>query len=674
VKITPAAKNVKARSGWLAAAVIFVWASVVQATPSVVTQMYDIGHSGWNRAETVLTVANVKSSFKFLFRNATDGQTYSQPLFIPGLKIGPKGSKKPHNVIFLATENNTVYAFDADTQEAPLWAENLTPSGETVQTSDDYNNTRVPQIGITGTPVIDRSTGTLYAVAASKTLAMPVVFHQRLHAIDITTGNERVGSPVDIVAKYPGTSGLQDGSGNVVFDPLAHFNRTALLLFGNRVYIAFGSHEDVPVYQGWVMAYDKSSLAQLAVLNTSPNLPAGVSGGSIWQSSMGLAADSTSVYAITANGPFDANTGGVDYGDTVLRLDANLNVTDYFTPCNQQELDDLDVDLGSGAAMIIPTQKNSPSALVTFAGKEGTVYLADRRAMGGYTPTAVPDNVPCTDNVVDKLWRVLGVTPTDGNADRSAYWGAPAYFADSAGRQYVYYSGAYAPIIEYDLANGALTLGTAPNGSSNQTPSSTYNFPHGGTIPAISSNGGDSSTAILWAIRRALPPASQDGNGPLTLDAFAATDLTNQLVFDIPAGQWNFHNNAFLIPTVVNGKVYVASGGELDVFGVGAGGAIRLSTNRLNFGRVRAGSSKTKKFSIRNVGKGDLQVTIGALSDPFQMASANGNSFTLHRGERTPISVSFSPTSGGPTSQTLTLTSDDAKHPSRTVTVLGIGR
>jgi hypothetical protein len=546
------------------ATTVLILSSTVYAAPAVVTQMYDNSHTGWTRQETHLTVANVKAGFKLLFTNSTDGQTYSQPLYIPNLRIRSQGI---HNVIFVATENNTIYAFDADKQGPPLWSRNLTPAGETLQTADDYSNTRVPQIGITGTPVIDASTHTIYAVAATKTLSTPTVFHQRLHAIGIGTGKERPNSPVDIQAKFPGTGGTQDGSGNVVFDPLTHFNRTALLLFANNVYIAFGSHEDVGIYQGWVIAYDKTSLAQTAVINTSPNLPPGVSGGSIWQSSIGLVADGTSVYAITANGPFDASDGGSNYGDTALRLGPKLNVLDYFTPCNQQEMNNDDVDLGSGGAMLIPRQDSSPSKLVTFSGKEGSIYLADRTAMGGYTPTQVPDNVPCTDSVVQKLWRVLGVAPTTENAARDAYWGAPAYFRDSSGRQYLYYSGAYAPIVEYDLANGMLTPGTVAGGNPNQTPSSTYNFPHGGTIPSISSNRGDPATAILWAIRRALPPGSPDGYGPLTLDAFAATNLTNQLVFDIPAGSWNYHNNAFLIPTVANGKVYVASGGELDVFG-----------------------------------------------------------------------------------------------------------
>jgi hypothetical protein len=371
------------------------------------------------------------------------------------------------------------------------------------------------------------------------------VFHQRLHALDITSGKERPNSPVDIVAKYPGTGGEQDGNGNVVFDPLVEFNRAALTLFGNNVYTAWSAHEDNGlgaqgtvvangIYQGWVIAYDKTSLAQVAVFNDSPNLSAGVGGGSIWQASIGLVADDASIYALTANGPFDAHS---DYGDSALRLAPNLpnlNVADYFTPCNQQELGDMDVDLGSGGMMILPAQTSGPANLITFAGKEGSIYLVDRTAMGGHTPTQVPDTVQCNDNVVQELWRVLGTAPTNQNSNRDAYWGAPAYFCDSSGRQYVYYTGDYSPIKEFDLANGSLTAGTVSGGNPNQTPSSEYNFPHGGTIPSISSNGGDPATAVLWAIRHAPPPS--DGAGPLTLDAFAATDLTNQLVFDVPAG------------------------------------------------------------------------------------------------------------------------------------------
>ena len=555
-KATNKRVNLKSLSISLAAALILP--SMVLAAPSVVTQMYDNGHTGWNRNETQLTVANVKAGFKLLFKNATDGGTYSQPLYIPGLKMGASGT---HNVIFFATENNTVYAFDADVAGPPLWSKSLTLAGETLQTASDYNNTRIPAMGVTGTPVIDPISGTIYAVAASKTLSVPAVFHQRLHALDISTGNERPNSPVDIQAKYPGTGGPQDGNGNVVFDPRRHFNHNALLLFANNVYIAFGSHEDVGVYQGWVMAYDKTSLAQVAVFNTSPNLPAGTGGGSIWQARIGMVADSTSIYGLTANGLFDANTGGSNYGDTALRLGPTLNVEDYFTPCDQGSLNAGDHDLGSGGAMVLPVQTTGPSQLLTFAGKEGSIYLTDRTDMGGFTPSQVPYTEPCTDHIVQKLWRVLG---TDQSGD-DEYWGAPAYFQDFSGHQYVYYTGDYSPIREFDLANGGLIQGTVA-GKPNQTPPHPpYDFPHGGTIPEISSNGGDPATAILWALRHAPPPA--EGDGPLTLDAFAATDLTNQLVFDIPAGSWTYQNDPFLIPTIANGKVYVASAGELDVFG-----------------------------------------------------------------------------------------------------------
>ncbi len=642
------------------------------ASPSVVTQMYDNQHTGWNSNETTLTIANVKSSFKLLFKDTTGGQTYSQPLYVPSLKMGSLGTR---NVIFVATETNTVYAFDADKAGNPLWSKNLTPAGETLQVTSDYNNDRVPQIGITGTPVIDPSSGTLYAVAASKTTATPAVFHQRLHALDITTGKERPNSPADIVGKYPGTGGIQDGNGKVVFDPLVQFDRAAMLLFAGNIYAAFGSHEDNGAYQGWVFAYDKTSLAQVAVFNTSPNLAADIGGGSIWQASLGPVADDASIYALTANGPFD--TANANYGDSALRLGPTLKLGDYFTPCNQQELSDLDVDLGSGGMLILPDQTSGPAKLVTFAGKEGSIYLVDRTAMGTYTPTQVADNVPCTDNVVQELWRVLGPGPTDSDSNRDAFWGAPAYFRDSSGHQYVYYTGDYSPVTEFDLANGALTAGTVAGGKPNQTPSSEYNFAHGGTIPVISSNGGDPATAILWAIRRALPPS--DGAGPLTLDAFSATDLTNQIVVDIPAGSWNFHNDAFLIPTVVNGKVYVSSGGELDVFGVSsvtaASGSIRLSRKKINFGKVLAGRTKSETFKIRNAGKGDLNVTLGTLQPPFQVNPLIAP-FLLAKGKTSPpITVQFMPTAPGAIpSQALLISSDDPGNPSVPVTMLGVGK
>src|SRR5258708_34231034 len=203
------------------------------AAPAVVTQMFDNSHTSWNPAETQLTTAKIKSSFGLLFKRSLDAQVYAQPLYLPNLNMGTLGT---HNVIFIATEANTIYAFDADTNAAPLWTKHLTLPGETVQVPSDYNNTRVPQVGITGTPVIDVATGTIYAVTASKTTSAPVVYHQRLNALNVVNGAHRTGSPVDIHAKYPGTGGIQDGFGNVVFHPLAQFSRRAMLVFNATVY------------------------------------------------------------------------------------------------------------------------------------------------------------------------------------------------------------------------------------------------------------------------------------------------------------------------------------------------------------------------------------------------------------------------------------------------------
>jgi hypothetical protein len=523
------------------------------------TQAFDNAHSNWNPAETQLTVASVRSNFRWLFKQSLNGQVFAQPLYLPNLAMGTLGT---HNVIFIATETNTVYAFDADTPQLPLWSVNLTPSGETLQNSYDYQNSRVPNIGITGTPVIDTTSNTIYMVAASKTTSTPPTYHQRLHALDVTTGKERSNSPVDMQAKYPGSGGIQDGHGNVVFDPKWQFNRGGLLLFNGLVYTVWGSHEDNPTYQGWVIAYNKTTLQQAGVYNTSPNAPNGDGSASIWQASVGLVADSNSVYFATANGILDTNTGGPDYGDSAIRLGTNFQALDYFTPCNQQELSDLDVDLGSGAPMVLPTQSSgSHTQLLTLAGKEGSIYLVDRTNMGKYTPTTVPDTQECHDNVVQELWRVLGAGPTNGNANRDAYWGAPAYFQDSLGNQTVYYSGSGSGVRAYTLASGALHPAII-NGNADKTPDV---YPNGGTIPTVSSNGGAAGSAILWAIKRA---NSADGYGPLSLEAYNAANLTNQIVTDMPAGPWNKDSFAFLIPTVVNGKVYVAADGELNIFGI----------------------------------------------------------------------------------------------------------
>ena len=696
----------------MASVLLMASASLAQP-PAVTTQLYDNQHTGWNPNETQLTVSNVKSSFKLLFKDTTDSGvtasnrgTYAQPLYVPGVQI----NGGTHNVVFVATEANNVYAFDADSQAAALWTKNLTPNGETLQVSADYSNNRIPAMGISGTPVIDPASGTLYVVAASKTTGGSPVYHQRLHALDITTGNERNNSPMDIQANYPGSGSPQDPnhSGHVLFNPVVEFDRAGLTLLGNTVYIPFSSHEDNGIepdgsidgtgaYQGWVIAYDKTSLAQVGVFNDSPSITPdpslGAGGGSIWQSAVGMVADSSSLYVLTANGPYDGNP---NYGDSLLRLTQapSLGIGDSFTPCNQQALYENDIDLGSGAPMVLPPQSSGPANLLTFSGKEGTIYLINRSSLGGYTATQVPDNQKCTNNVVQELWRVLG-TSSNTSSNRSEFWGAPAFFKDSNGRQYVYYTGDYSPIIEYDLANGTLTPGKNPSNQPNQTPPSTYNYSRGGTLPVISSNGGDTNTAVLWALQHPTPapsPApSNHGVGPLALDAYAANDLTTKIVSDIPAGQWTLQNDAFLIPTVANGKVYVSSSGELDVFGTGnatstpspsasptpsATASPRLWVNRarINFGRVKIGTTRQAFFRVGDTGKGTLNVTIPSLTAPFMIVN-NPGTVTLMRGHGTQqIFVQFTPTATDLVQQDLVLTSNDPKRPAFTINLFGRGR
>ncbi len=526
-------------------------------TQGVYTQRNDNMRSGWNSNETRLTVSGVASNFGTLFTQTLDGVSYGQPLYVANVSIGGKS----HNVVYMATQMNSVYAFDADTKQAPLWHVNLVPAGETEETSSDTGSSKIPVIGITSTPVIDPATGTIYVVTTTKTTSAPVVFHHRLHALAITSGAERANSPVEITGKFHGTGGTQDGSGNEVFTPGSEFNRAALLLANGEIFVAFGGYEDQHCYQGWVMAYDKTTLSPNAVLSLSPNLTCGSDrGASIWGSGLGLSADSNSIYLSTGNSLFDGSTGGGDWGDTTLKLGFNLSINDYFTPCNQNDLDVNDVDLGSGGVLLIPG-----TSLATLAGKEGTIYLLNTADMGKYTPPPAgfsDTTSPCTDNVVQKLWRALGQALTN-TANRDAAYGIAGYYHDGSGKTSIYYAGSSDHLRAYTLSGSTLSFV-----NNNQTPDT---FTSGGTIPVVSSNGTTSGTAIVWAIKR--PHAG----GSAALDAYDATNLTNQIVKDLQVSNWTTPSFPFLIPTVANGKVYTGGGvpgaGLLTVFGTSGSGS-----------------------------------------------------------------------------------------------------
>lgn len=514
---------------------------MVPTENNYVTQHYENARTGWNPHETILKVANVPH-LKQLFTQHVNAQVYAQPLYMHGLAIPGQGT---HNVVFVATEADTVYAFDADASHPVLWRRTLLPAGETsVSSADVLCGNIAPVIGITSTPVINSATSTMYVVAKTKRVqGAQTTFHQYLYALDITTGSDRPGSPKEIQAWAVGTGQP------VLFVPQWQLNRPGLLLEKGRVYAAFGSHCDhhPGQYHGWVLAYDTATLNQVATFNASPH-----NGQSaIWQGGMGLAVDPAgAIYFTTGNGVFTANQpGGKDYGDSVLKLGPDLKVLDSFTPANQDELNMGDIDLGSGGVLVFPDQPTSatshPHLLVT-CGKDGRIFLLDREQLGGYNGPQGPDRV------VQSLPLQPGKLPQS----QPGVWGGPAYYHSPDG-QFVYYCGSHDHLKAFKLLDGLLSLATVGGGQPNQSPET---FPGGsGTTPTVSSNEQAAGTGVVWALAR---------SHPLRLRAYDATNLTVKLL-DVEAGPWtNPGGGAFIEPTVIQGKVYVASDKQLSVFGL----------------------------------------------------------------------------------------------------------
>jgi hypothetical protein len=510
------------------------------------TEHYDVARTGWFPYETTLTVANVPG-LKAKFTQNVDGTVYAQPLYAHHINIPGLGA---HNVVFVATENDTVYAFDADTKEPPLWQRSLIPAGEQVVPIGDIDgcDNVKPVIGITSTPVIDCATYTMWVAAKTKkVVGGNTTYHYRLYALDVTTGADRV-APVEIAGSVPGISDPNDGQGHVVFDPHWHMNRPGLLLLNGVVYVGFASHCDAHIgqYHGWVFGYAAGTLAKIGVFNTTPFTPSGVtSAAGIWQGGIGLAADPQGfIYFTTGNGDFKPN---FDFGDTVIKLAPAFTVTDYFTPSDQPKLLAEDIDLGSGGVLILPDPPPTaalPATLVA-AGKDGNILLINRNNMGKYTPGGP-----------DKLVQFPPVQMKPGAAisDQSGIWGGPAYYRSSQQQQFVYYCGNGGHLKAYLFSGNSLALAMiGPN--PNQSPQA---FPNeGGVTPNVSSNQQNAGTGVVWAITR---------SNPLHLQAFEATNLTHQL-FDAACGPWN-SGGAFIEPTAIQGKVYVASDGALTVFGL----------------------------------------------------------------------------------------------------------
>ncbi|MFP3605372.1 pyrrolo-quinoline quinone [Paraburkholderia sp. SIMBA_053] len=496
----------------------------------VLTYHNDLARTGQYLAETTLTPANVNpTGFGKVAFLAADGKVDAQPLYVSNLPIGGTA----HNVVYVVTEHASVYAFDADTN-TQLWQRSLLGSGET--TSDDRHCGQItPEIGITSTPVIDRTRGTagvLYAVAMSKDASGGI--HQRLHAIDLVTGSEALGGPTEITATYPGT-GANSSNGVTAFDPQQYAERQALTLVNGNVYLAWTSHCDQGTYGGWVMAYSADTLSQTSALNLTPN----GSEGSVWMSGAGMASDGAFLYLLDANGTFDAtlNAQGFpiagDYGNAFLKLSTSprLGVADYFATFDTVVQSARDADLGSGGALVLPDQADASGTtrhLALGAGKDSKIYVVNRDSMGKFNTSA------------NQIWQEI-----DGQLPGGVF-GMPAYY------NHVVYFGSVGDNLKAFPVTAAL-LATSPASRSPGT------FPYPGATPSVSANG--ASNGIVWAAE----------NGAVgALHAFNAGDLSQELYNSNQSGTRDPFGagNKFITPMIAHGHVYVGTTNGVAVFGL----------------------------------------------------------------------------------------------------------
>jgi len=609
--------------------------SVAGAQVSVWTQHNDNNRTGQNNNEVLLNTSSVNvSNFGKLFAFPVDGFVYAQPLYLQNVTINGAS----HNVVFVATEHDSVYAFDADNSNGvTLWQVSLgasVPSDDICGSSGCYTDL-VPEIGITGTPVIDTQNGVLYVVAKNKD--SDGTYHFRLHALDIASGADMFGGPADISTAN--------------FSPLFEMNRPALLLSGGTLYIAFGSVGDTPPWYGFVMAYDPSSLAQLAVLNTSHSL---TSGGSIWSGGQGPVVDSAgNIYVMTANGNFNASTGGSDYGTSFLKLNAStLSVLDYFTPDNQSFLGNFvnDVDLGAGGPLLIPG-----TTLLLGGGKDGLLRLVDSTNMGKF-------NANFNNDVQE--WQAIS----------NRIMGGPVYYASPKLGPIVYLWGDSQTIQAWSF-NGKtfqtspVSTGTAvnPAGYSNMAPLS------------ISSNQSASGSGIVWAATS----LTGNANGSTVsgqLWAFAADDLTEEL--------WDSQQNSardalgnfakFNPPTIANGKVYVSTfSDQVVVYGLLAPPPDFALSSSPSTQSVAVGSSASYIVYANPQGDFSGSVTFTCSGLPAGISCSPASLLVQAGGTQvsTPLTVVTSAsTAVGTTNFTITATSGPLSHTanaSLTVTATG---
>jgi len=496
----------------------------------VTTYKNDLNRSGQNLAESTLTLTNVASStFGLLRMLPVDGRVDAQPLYLSALSAAG-GS---FNTVFVATEHDSVYAFDSDSG-ATLWHVSLLGTGETPSDARGCNQV-TPEIGITSTPVIDRTAGahgTLYIVAMS--IDSSSNYHQRLHALDVATGAELLNGPVDISASFPAT-----GTATSTFDPKSYEERAALLLSGGTIYTSWTSHCDIAPYGGWIISFAQSTLARNGVLNIAPNSSGGPA---IWMAGGGPAVDASgNIYLLSANGAFettmDANgfPGNQDFGNSFLKISnagAGLHVLDYFTMFNEVAESNADMDLGSGGEMLLPDLMDSTNTvrhLMVGAGKDGNIYVVDRDSMGKFNASSNNNYQTLNGALPGGIWS----TP--------AYFNGTVYFGDVSGTLKAF-------------AISSAKLGTAP-----QSQSATQ-FIYPGTAPSVSANG--TANGIVWAHENAATGV---------LHAYDATNLAHELYNSnqAPANRDQFGaGNKYITPAIADGKVFVGTTNAVAVFGL----------------------------------------------------------------------------------------------------------
>jgi len=502
------------------------------ATVNVLTYHNDNGRTGQNLNETILEPANVNPlQFGKVGFLPVSGLVDAEPLYVSNLTVGGAN----HNVTFVVTEEDLVYAFDADTF-AQLWQTSVLGSNETP--SDDRACSQItPTIGITSTPAIDLTAGphgTIFLVAMSKDSNGK--YYQRLHALDLSTGAEQSGSPTTIAATYPGSGG-NSVNGQVIFDPAQYAERSGLLLLNGMIYLAWTSHCDTAPYTGWIMGYSESSLTQGGVINVTPN----GSEGSIWMSGGGLATDASgNIYFLDANGTFDAtlNASGLpvngDYGNSFIKLStagSTLSVSDYFAMHNTVSESDSDGDLGSGGVLVLPDLFDNTGQvwhLAVGAGKDANIYVVNRDSMGKFNPNS-------DGAIYQEITNVLGET----------IFASPAYFNNT-----IYYGAVGQNLIALQISNAQIMVSPTSH-------TSTF-FIYPGTTPSISANG--TSSGIVWAV--------QNNGGPGILHAYDASNLSIELYNSDQAGTRDqFADNKFITPMIANGKVYVGTPTGVAIFG-----------------------------------------------------------------------------------------------------------